>query len=78
MLIDGVEAPYFRVDYVLRAAQIPLGNHKVEFIFHPASYYTGEKISIAGSIILVLALAGAVYSETRRKKAVAVTEKAKK
>jgi len=55
-----------------------LGNHKVEFIFHPASYYTGEKISIAGSIILVLALAGAVYSETRRKKAVAVTEKAKK
>ncbi|MFI5138435.1 MAG: YfhO family protein [Sphingobacteriales bacterium] len=78
MLIDGVEAPYFRADYVLRAAQIPLGNHKVEFIFHPASYYTGEKISIAGSIILVLALAGAVYSETRRKKAVAVAAKAKK
>jgi len=78
MLIDGKESPYFRADYVLRAAEIPLGNHKVEFIFHPASYYTGEKISIAGSIILVLALAGAVYSETRRKKAVAVAEKAKK
>ncbi|HEY2583557.1 MAG TPA: YfhO family protein [Mucilaginibacter sp.] len=72
MLIDGVEHPYFRADYVLRAAQIPLGNHKIEFIFHPASYYTGEKISLAGSVLLVLALAGAVYSETKKKKAPAV------
>jgi len=68
MLIDGKEAPYFRVDYVLRAAQIPLGNHRVEFIFHPASYYTGEKISLAGSILLVLALGGAVYAESKKKK----------
>ncbi|MDB4904107.1 MAG: Bacterial rane protein YfhO [Mucilaginibacter sp.] len=68
MLIDGKESPYFRADYVLRAAQIPLGNHKIEFIFHPASYYTGEKISLAGSILMVLALAGAVYAESRKKK----------
>jgi hypothetical protein len=68
MLIDGKEASYFRADYVLRAAQIPIGNHKVEFIFHPASYYTGEKISLAGSVLLVLSLAGAVYVETRKKK----------
>jgi len=78
MLIDGAEAPYFRADYVLRAAQIPLGNHKVEFVFHPNSYYTGEKISLAGSILLVLALGGAVYMETRNKKPVPVIEKTKK
>jgi hypothetical protein len=75
MLIDGKESPYFRADYVLRAAQIPLGNHKVEFIFHPASYYTGEKISMAGSILLVLALGGAVYTENRKKKPVVVAKK---
>jgi len=68
MLIDGKEAPYFRADYLLRAAQIPVGNHKVEFIFHPASYYTGEKISLAGSVLLVLALGGAIYSETKKKR----------
>lgn len=68
MLIDGKESPYFRADYVLRAAQIPLGNHKIEFIFHPASYYTGETISLAGSILMVLALAGAVYTESKKKK----------
>jgi hypothetical protein len=67
MLIDGVEKPYFRTDYILRAAQIPVGNHKIEFIFHPASYYTGEGISLAGSILLVLALGGAAYTETRKK-----------
>ena len=68
MLIDGKEHPYFRADYLLRAAIMPAGNHKVEFVFHPASYYTGEKISMAGSALLVLALAGAVYLERKRKK----------
>ena len=68
MLVDGIEQPYFRADYLLRAATIPLGNHKVEFIFHPASYYTGEGISLAGSILLVLALGGAGYSELKKKK----------
>jgi len=68
MYIDGAEAPYFRADYVLRAAQILAGNHKIEFKFHPASYYTGETISLAGSVIMILALGGAVYAETRKKK----------
>lgn len=67
MTIDGKEEPYFRTDYLLRAAVIPIGNHKVEFTFHPTSYYAGEKISLAGSILLVLALGGAVYAETKKK-----------
>jgi hypothetical protein len=69
MLIDGVEKPYFRADYLLRAAQIPVGNHTIEFDFHPTSYYAGEKISLAGSILLVLALGGALYTETKKKQA---------
>ena len=67
MYIDGKETPYFRADYILRAAQIPVGNHKIEFIFHPASYYTGEKISLAGSILMILALGGAIYFSIRKK-----------
>jgi len=67
MYIDGKEQPYFRADYILRAAVLPIGNHKVEFIFHPASYYTGEKISLAGSILLVLALGGLVFMEIKKK-----------
>jgi len=67
MYIDGVEKPYFRADYLLRAALIPVGNHKIEFIFHPASYYTGEKISLAGSVLLILALGGAAFAGFRKK-----------
>ncbi|RFZ81807.1 hypothetical protein DYU05_18470 [Mucilaginibacter terrenus] len=68
MFIDGVEQPYYRADYLLRAATIPVGNHKVVFDFHPASYYTGEGISMAGSILMVLALGGAAFTELRKKK----------
>ena len=66
MLIDGVEKPYFRADYVLRAAQLESGNHKVEFIFHPNSYYTGEIISLIGSLLLLAGLGFAFYSENKK------------
>jgi len=68
MYIDGEQKPYFRANYVLRAAQLPAGNHKVEFKFEPKSYYVGEKISLAGTILLLLCLGFAGYSETKKKK----------
>ena len=69
MFIDGQETPYFRADYILRAAQLPIGNHKIEFIFHPVTYYAGEDISLAGSVLLVLALGFAGYAENKKKPA---------
>jgi hypothetical protein len=68
MFIDGIEKPYFRANYILRAAQIPAGTHKIEFIFHPESYYTGEKISLAGSLLLVLLLAGVAFKGLKTSK----------
>ena len=74
--VDGEKIAYFRADYLLRAAQLPGGNHKLEFKFEPASYYTGELISLIASIILVLALAYALYQDcfanTRRENKVVV------
>jgi uncharacterized membrane protein YfhO len=67
MRIDGNETPYFRANYLLRAAQIPVGNHKIEFIFHPTSYYAGENISLAGSVLLIFALGFAGYTENKKK-----------
>ena len=69
MYVDGVKKPYFRADYVLRAAQLEAGNHKVEFKFEPTSYYLGEKISLAGSILLVAGLGFAFYDDRKKKKA---------
>ena len=67
MYVDKIEKPYFRADYVLRAAQLEAGNHRLEFIFHPTSYYTGEKISLAGSILLVIGLGFGIYVEEKKK-----------
>jgi len=65
--VDGEKIPYFRADYILRAAQLPGGNHKLEFKFEPTSYYTGETISLIASILLLLSLGYAIFLEVRRK-----------
>jgi hypothetical protein len=56
--IDGKEAEHIQVDYVLRGMIIPAGKHQIEFKFEPASYYLGNKVSLASSVLLLLAIAG--------------------
>lgn len=65
--IDGEKVPHFRIDYILRGMVLPAGEHTVEFKFHPKSYYTGNKISLASSLLLILAIAGFAFSEFRKK-----------
>jgi hypothetical protein len=59
--VDGKETPHFRVNYILRAMVVPAGNHTIEFKFHPASYYSGERVSLAGSLLLLLVVAGFIF-----------------
>ncbi len=64
--VDGEELPIIRANYVLRALQLPGGNHQVEFKFEPRSYHTGETISLIASIILVLGLGLVIWLELRQ------------
>ena len=64
--IDGKEVPHIRVNYVLRALRVPAGNHKIEFRFEPEVYFTGEKIALAGSLLLILAFVGVSVREFRQ------------
>lgn len=65
--IDGKPAEHFRCNYVLRAMRIPKGEHTVEFKFEPQTYYLGRKISLAGSIILLLAIGGVFFADYKKK-----------
>ena len=56
--IDGKKADYIQANFVLRAMVIPAGKHQIEFKFEPKSYFIGNKVSMASSILLLLAIAG--------------------
>ncbi|MBN2819303.1 MAG: YfhO family protein [Bacteroidales bacterium] len=66
--IDGKKIPHFRVNYVLRALILPAGEHTVEFKFEPQSYYIGNRISLASSILLLLAILGYGFIELKKRK----------
>ena len=59
--VDGKESPYVNADYVLRAMVVPAGKHTVEFNFKPAVYVVGEKISLTGSILVLLLSFGGIF-----------------
>ncbi|MDX2283249.1 MAG: hypothetical protein NW241_03770 [Bacteroidia bacterium] len=64
--VDGQPAEHFRVNYILRGMVLPAGTHQVTFRFEPASFYQGETLSWAFLALLVLAVAGAAWYETRK------------
>ncbi len=43
--IDGERVEHFRVDYALRALNIPEGKHEIVFEFRPDSIYKGYKVN---------------------------------
>lgn len=61
--IDGQAVDHVRANYILRALKIPAGQHKVEFKFAPATFATGELISYASSILLLLLVFGYLGKE---------------
>jgi len=65
--IDGQAVSLLRANYVLRALRLPAGKHSVVFKFEPKSLSTGHSIDLAGSILLVVLLGGAVFLNLRKK-----------
>ncbi|MGB5172499.1 MAG: YfhO family protein [Eudoraea sp.] len=61
--IDGKLTDHFKVNYLLRAVEVPPGEHEIVFKFEPEVVKTGAKISLASSILLmILLLGGGIYS----------------
>ncbi|WP_423130095.1 YfhO family protein [Gaoshiqia sp. Z1-71] len=64
--IDGEETEHLRANYVLRALPVPAGEHEIEFKFEPASYFIGNKVSLASSLILILAMLAIGFIEIKK------------
>lgn len=65
--IDGKSVSHIRVDYVLRALNIPAGKHTIEFKFEPQVIKTGSTITLISSIGMLLLLVGGIYFERKKK-----------
>jgi hypothetical protein len=68
--VDGKLTPHLGVNYVLRGMVLPAGKHEVVFKFEPEAYYKGEKIAMAGSILLFLFVIAGVFMQIRNNKEV--------
>lgn len=64
--IDGTEVPILRVNYVLRALQVPAGTHQIQFKFDPSPYRIGNKVTLAASWVMLIAVMGCLFRSLKR------------
>lgn len=65
--VDGNEVPVSRVNYVLRAIEVPAGEHKIRFEFHSETYEKAGVMANVGSLGILLFMVLGFYLELKRK-----------
>ena len=66
--VDGVETPYFRADYLLRALELPAGDHTVEWRFRAPHWGAVEGVTGLCSAAILLLIAGLAAAEWYKRK----------
>ena len=75
--LNGQEVPHFRANYLLRAMNIPAGEHQLEFRFEPQVIKTGSSIALGSTILLALILIGGLVYKLKEEKRKEVKETSK-
>ena len=65
--IDGEEVEHGRVNYILRAMNVPAGEHEVVFEFDPDSLHATETIAYIAFALLALAVLAAFLLEYKKR-----------
>ena len=66
--IDGKQADHFRVNYTLRALNVPAGEHEICFVFAPDSIRKGDAVSVACVSIIYIVLLGTIIMTIIRRR----------
>lgn len=68
--IDGVPAEHFRVNYLLRALNVPEGSHHISFIFDPDSVREGDTVATVCVVLMyLLIISAAIWGIIRKSRA---------
>lgn len=73
-LIDGRPAEHFRVNYLLRALNVPAGEHHIRFEFRPESVERGNRLSVICIGIMLLTLIAAVVMQIKSTRKTEINE----
>lgn len=66
--VNGKETPLARVNYVLRAIELPTGDSTIVMTFDPQSIHTSSNVAYACVSLIYLLLLSAAFSEIKRRK----------
>ena len=74
-LVDGTPVEMGRVNYVLRAINVPGGTHEILLDFHPQSLFITELLANIGYVILVIVVLGIAFARKLKMRRKAKQEK---
>ncbi|MDC8104832.1 YfhO family protein [Chryseobacterium sp. PTM-20240506] len=75
MFIDEKEVPYIKADYLLRAVQIPAGEHHIRMVFEPEVIEKGKWISLFCFGLFIALSAFGIFWMNKKKKEALTEEK---
>jgi len=61
--IDDNPVDILRANYILRALEVPAGDHEIVFSFRPKIYSYGNMVTSIGTILLILLVFGTLLVE---------------
>ena len=65
--VDGAETPISRVNYTLRAIEVPAGEHEIKFVYSLPSYERSGMIAWIGSILMLLIIGLGIFMQSKLK-----------
>lgn len=66
-MIDGKETKIYRANHGFRGIVVPKGNHKVEFIYSPESFFISKYLSFTFSSVIIVGIVAGVVLNMRKK-----------